>query len=393
MRRLVHYLAFLCGLLLEVGGVSLGPPAPPLPRLPVTVPSPGPPANALPGPLYFLSDRTGAVQVWRLEADGLTARAVTAEDSGVSAFAVSRWGQVAYASRDGTLYVLAPWRRQPRVAVKLGKRAGQTLFTSVAWSPDEQRLAYVLQTPVERVPKGASADEVWNRDGLWLHREGQPDDTQLLPNIARSQFTARQRVVTAVAWSPRGNGLLVRLQGNDAAYYGLVWLEAPYTLSAVDPQPGHTPLFGQVAWMPDGRMLLRGGALGQAACSLTLVDGLSSRVRVLLDDPAAGACAAFPQPLPDGSLGFLLSSGRNGRFRLQRGRLVEGRLVYGPASDEAFEKPLAAAWAPGGQGVVLELAAPGGGAARRLVYASLAGAPGRPLLADHPHARQACWGP
>ncbi len=70
--------------------------------------TPGPPTplpTILPHSVYFLSNRSGSAQVWRLEADGVTLAQVTSEEEGLDGFDASRIdGRVAFVSNN-QLYI------------------------------------------------------------------------------------------------------------------------------------------------------------------------------------------------------------------------------------------------------------------------------------------------
>lgn len=342
----------------------------------------------LPRPLYFLSDRDGTTRVWRLGRDGITARPVTAPDSEVVCYDLSPRGQLAYATQSGALYVLLPGLRRPRAVVDLGERSAQTRFVSISWSPDSRQLAYVLYTPEDALAPGIYVDQVWAKDGLWLHRLAGGADTQVLRNHAPDKISDRRRVIQEAYWSPRGDALLVRMEAEDAGYYGIVRSRPPFILSAVDPQPSNTPLFGHVCWMPDGRMLLRGG-IDTDGGGLALVERLASRTMLLLDGRAAGTCAAFPHPLRAGQVAFFMR-GAGGRYRLHRGEIDLVRLEYAPVGEEWFDEPSAAAWEPGEQGVAL-ITQPD--AEEHFLYVPLDGGPSSRLAPDHPHPREPVWQP
>ncbi len=347
----------------------------------------------LPAPLYFLSGCGGSVQVWRLERDGVTVRLITQEAGGVSAFDVSPTGKLAYATQTGTLSVLSPGSRRPQRLLTLDRATRQAQITSVSWSPDERQIAYTLYTPLDRIPKGVYADAIWAKDGLWVRDLGRRAERQILPNIPHDRISERERIIREAFWSPRGDALLVRLQARDADYFGLIDLSTPYILSAADPQPSRTPLYGQVAWMPDGQSLIRGGAFASGPSNLALVDRTSSRVTVLLDGRNNGTSIAYPHPLPSGRIAFLLAGG-DGCYRLHSARLTEfGQLVEVRAGEKCFPWPAVVAWEPRGRGVAMVVPASDADAKTELLYAPLDGSTAQRLAPAHTTIRRLVWGP
>ena len=92
-------------------------------------------ASPLPAPLYFLSERSGSNQVWRLERDGHTLAQITQTAVPVDAYAISpATGALAY-SAGGQLFVADGL---------IASSDSDDSFRRLAWSADGRILAYSL---------------------------------------------------------------------------------------------------------------------------------------------------------------------------------------------------------------------------------------------------------
>jgi Tol biopolymer transport system component len=161
-----------------------------------------PGSTVLPAPLYFLSERSGSQQVWRMETDAATLKQITFGMAPVKDYAVSRAaGALAYVYLDqlylvdrnggGRRYVAGP-------ADELG-------YDDLAWSPDGSRLAYALN--------GIHTYEI---AGGVYHR--------LIANPSGDDIGGILRYAP-IAWSPDGSQLLAELDYYENVELGVLSAE------------------------------------------------------------------------------------------------------------------------------------------------------------------------
>ena len=149
--------------------------------------------DVLPAPLYFLSDRSGSQQIWRVETDEVRLTQTTSSLHPVEAFDISRvTGKIAYVSGN---------------ALIIGDELGNTIqvidtksvsyrdnlseaVASLAWSPDGTRLAFA------------------GRNGLWLYNVTGAELVHLVTNPDR---VSGMWLDAPHAWSPDGSALLLRM--------------------------------------------------------------------------------------------------------------------------------------------------------------------------------------
>lgn len=114
---------------------------------PTVSPDGGAPA-LLPHAVYFLSDTSGSMQVWRLERDGITLYQMTFEATPVDDFTVSpATGDIAYITNNQIFTIRADGKE--RALIVDGGAISETeqyyryeKIYSLAWSPDGETLAY-----------------------------------------------------------------------------------------------------------------------------------------------------------------------------------------------------------------------------------------------------------
>ncbi len=191
----------------------------------------------LPAPGFFLAaDDTGVTQVWRLPADGTAPEAVTTEETGVTAFAVSEDGtQVVYSAGSR----LAMQRVNGAAPVELAALSGEIEAYPV-FSPDGQQIAYT-------------------DSGIWVVSAGGGDPQQIIADDETEGFARR---FSQPQFAPNINALLVRVQRED--------VNVPAVL---DPNTGEVleiALEQNAVWLRDGRIILFGLADGQRPGGLSI---------------------------------------------------------------------------------------------------------------------------
>ncbi|NLX11905.1 MAG: hypothetical protein GXY36_19835 [Chloroflexi bacterium] len=257
--------------------------------------------DALPEVLYYLSDRDGTIQLWRLRVGLPEPEQITFSPSGVAAFDVATNGAYAYITPEGRMTIEG-------VALLPDVGPGQPVpeVTALAWSPGAEWLAYTLVTPGAD-QGGGGAHPV---DGLWIrNREGQ---TFLLePGVYfDGSNAAAVRVYNGpIEWRPDGRVLLV---GHDLAdgrrgysqvdvvsgAAALLWQEQTLELNAYE----------TARWSVNGNAIITSGA-GQ----VLRVEPNTLGVQVLVA-PALGFQPENAQQFGNGTVTF--TSGHDGAQRL-----------------------------------------------------------------------------
>jgi hypothetical protein len=145
----------------------------------------------------WLAFRKGDYQVWVMRADGSAARPLN-EGAAVGAFAwAPRADRLAYITGTGALVAVNAGGSNRQELVVQGSGEPYTGVVNMAWSPDEEWLAYewvdVLQ---KEQPAGRYA-------GLWRIRADGSEATELLNAGAPATYE-----LILAGWSPDGSGIL-----------------------------------------------------------------------------------------------------------------------------------------------------------------------------------------
>jgi Tol biopolymer transport system component len=165
--------------------------------LPVTIEVMPPSSAVLPNPIYFLSDRSGSEQLWRMAADGVTVTQITNEPAAITAYALSPdGGTIAFTSQNQLILIQRDGTDR-RLAVDFGEDRGG----SPAWSPDG-RLAYA-------------------RNGVRIYNPSTGEDQLLIANNAL-ESPASFAAYFPREWSPDGSKLLVMIGRYEWAEAGIL---------------------------------------------------------------------------------------------------------------------------------------------------------------------------
>ena len=357
---------------------------PPANATPSATPSPEV-EGILPTAVYFLSDRGGSMQVWRLASDGETLRQLTEAEDGVDSLDVAADGQVAYVSGNQL------WLRGVDGDNKL-------LVDGSAADPDSESFHYTQRISAPRfAPEGKRLAYALN--GVHLLDLDSGEDQQLLINQLNgndNDFVFPEELYSPEAWSPDGSRLLVSIAYVEGGSLGVLQPGGAQGLVRFDAEG---VICCQVAWAADSaRVLVASPYAGIVTSGLWAYDAVSGAESALLDasDPDGGLhFAGWPQATSEDLYYFYASSAG-----VQEGDvpLFMVRNQLGDLGDQEQLRPESfsireALWAPDGSlALILEnpiLVAEGvTGGTILLVRAD--GGPAQPL-ADQAHDMR--WGP
>ncbi len=357
--------------------------------VPQTVPSPSPaplPSQLLPRSLYFLNnDKTGLLQVFRLERDGKTIRQITFEPAAVDSFDVSpKDGSLVYVSNNQLLSVDVNGAGR-RVLVDGGNPPPEDNFTkrvgSPVWSPDGATIAFSL-------------------DGLNFYALNTGAVSRVLENqIDRSQgFPMVRELYGPSAYSPDGTKLLINIGYYEAGTFG-IYYPAGNALVRFS-RPDGNLVCCNPHWVPDGSGLyVAAPTMGMFESGLWYADASNGNVTTLLPGSAPDGTYNFadaPQVGPDGKLYFFFnnlkeipSSGHTPLYMVRSASDgVTGRAQLQP---DVFQNVNEVLWAPDASLAVVAYAPTqdvyGGGQAL-VEYPD-----GRPSVLLTDFAMQMKWGP
>jgi Tol biopolymer transport system component len=265
------------------------------PEITATTTVPATPA-VLPYPLYFLADRTGTFQVWRVAVDGVTLTQITDEPSPVTGFDVSSAdGRLAYVS--GNELILADRDGGTRQVLITGAELPATPdesywaqeITNPVWSPDGATLAYAL-------------------NGINLIAPSTGAITPLVANVLpTTDAPAAIMLYRPRLWSPDGSRLLGEVSFYEAG--SLVILPAaggaPLSTSVPD-----GIVCCQPAWSNDGSAIfLANDSVGLVSPGLWRIDANTGAGATLItgDDAGTLSFVGWPKQAPDGRLLYFFS--------------------------------------------------------------------------------------
>lgn len=262
---------------------------------------PTPLPTILPHSVYFLSDRSGLAQVWRLEADGATLAPVTNEEDGVDGFDASRVdGRVTFVTNnqlyitnsDGserTLLVDNSAANTEAADFHYRQRIGNPRF-----SPDGRFLAYAF-------------------DGLWIldlttneavhlikNQIGEDDDGNPIPE----KFFGPQE------WAPNSTKVLLEIGYQEA---GTLAILDPAADPLVTEFQSSGIICCQAAWAPDsGSILVASPYIGLVDSGLWRYDAQNGDENTLIGSSSElYEFAGWPLQLANGDLQYFYTSSPN----------------------------------------------------------------------------------
>jgi hypothetical protein len=361
----------------------------------LTAPAPNPGASGLgllPHAMYFLNnDKTGIVQVFRLEKDGSTLTQLTFEPAKVEDYDVSRLdGSVVYVSNNQMLLVNTDGSGRRLLLDGGPKDKNNPYLTDIrspVFSPDKQTIAY-------------------GNGGLNFYSIASGQSDRVLENEIVDQgggLLVPTALYSPEAYSADGTKLVITISHYEGATAAIYYPNGGQLVNLKNPS-GEWICCGETEWNADGSAFYAASSTtGMTIGGLWRVDAASGNITTLLTgsfdtDPAD--LAEEPFPAPDGQLYFFFMSMPNAEhneiidrvpLQLVRAALdgVTNRTVLRPATYELMNEAL---WAPDASFVITAMApAPGvyqGGAAE-LVYTDGQKAV-VPLV---PFAMEMKWGP
>ncbi len=339
----------------------------------------------LPSAVYFLSDRSGNMQVWRLAVDSATLSQLTEVADGVDDYDIAADGQLAYVSGNQLWLRTADGEEQVLVDGSAAEPQDEGFhysqrISAPRFTPDSARLAYAL-------------------DGVHVIELDSGEDQHLLVNQLNNNdndFIFPEELYYPETWSPDGSRLLVSIAFFEGGSLGVLRTGGAEGLVRFEAQGS---LCCQAAWAPDSAsVLVASPYAGIVAPGLWRYDAASGAESVLLDasDPDGGFhFVGWPLASGEGLYAFYASSGR----------LPEGEvplfMVRSELADVANQTQLRpesfsireALWAPDGSLALLienPIVVAEGVTGGTILLVRADGSPAAPL-ADQAHAMR--WGP
>lgn len=247
----------------------------------------------LPHSVYFLSQRSGSTQVWRLETDGVNQFQLTDETINVDGFDVSPAdGSIAYVIENQIVLLNSAGEDRRLLVDNAGADAESEdffyaqLVSSPRFSPDGTRLAYGL-------------------NGVWVFDIPTGEVVQVLQNEIDSG--APVELYSPLEWAPDNNQLLVSIATEQGSTLG-VWDMQAVALIRLEVED---QLCCQFIWAPDSRsILLASATLGLVEPGLWRFDTRTG-VRSTLIETISGEAYNFvgwPLQLANGDLQYFYSS-------------------------------------------------------------------------------------
>lgn len=201
-------------------------------------------ASPLAHSLYFLSGRDAGAQVWRLDADGVTATQITHEESGVQDFSVSPADGLLAIVTNNQLFLADPNGADRRLIADAG---------AVDENIEEYYFRATISDPVFS-PNGATL--AYGFDGIHLYEVASGEDRHVLTNLGNllgETFVFAKEVYAPGPWSPDGSRLLIIMGYFEGSTLAVMDLDAeqPFTRLRSD-----GPVCCNFSWSADSLSVL-----------------------------------------------------------------------------------------------------------------------------------------
>lgn len=343
------------------------------------------PLVQLPHSVYFLSGRSGSLQVWRLAADGTTLTQITDEAGDVNDFDVSRAGGSVAFETNNQLYMIDGDGSNRRLLVDnaaANTQAADYFYTqrisSPRFSSDSRFLAYAY-------------------NGLWILDLATNEAIHLLEN----QIQIDEEVVTPeiyyspVEWAPNSLQLLLAVGGSESSTLAFLNPGAEPLVTEVHSRAGIVCC--QATWTPDsGSVLVASPYIGLIEPGLWRYDALTGDETVLItvEEDGLFQFAGWPLQLANGSVNYFYASaaeipdGDTPLFMVSSA--ADGSTGRQQLRSDVFSNIGEALWAEDGSLALVVQLNPSGGPSGSVVLAYSDGRQLQSLLDD---AQQLRWGP
>lgn len=339
----------------------------------------------LPRSLYFLSERSGSRQVWRMERDGVTVSQVTQEASAVQAFDVSVVdGSVALVTNN-QLYIVDSDGSDRRLMVDnavANSEAEDYFYTQrisdPRFSPDGRYLAFGF-------------------DGLWIVDLSTNQAIHLLQNEVSEGEDGLivEAYYAPIAWAPNSQQLLLSLGDEEGSTLAFLNPGSEELVASVESNTGLVCC--QAAWAPDsGSVVVASPYTGLIEPGLWRYDVRTAEATRLIEVQADGLFqfAGWPLQLTDNGLQYFFASaaelpaGDIPLFMVHSG--TDGVSGRAQMRSEALGNISEALWAEDGSLALVVQTRPDGGIGGSVL---LAFSDGRQLQLLLDAAHQLRWGP
>lgn len=338
--------------------------------------------DVLPRSVYYLSGRSGAQQVWRLDADGITQSQVTREDADIFAFDVSRAdGSVAFVT-DNQLYLIDADGGNRRLVVDnagADPAAPEYIFTErisdPRFSSDGRYLAYAY-------------------DGLWILDLSNNQAVHLLQNETGGEGDDLRAEVfyTPVEWAPNSLQMLLMIGNSESMRLAFLNPGAEQLITELD--GSNQPICCQVSWAPDSSfVLVANPTVGLIEPGLWRYTATSGQGEALLEETSdLVQFAGWPLVLPNGDLQYLYAS--TAATEADAPLFIVRAAADGVASraqlrPDAFSQLSEVLWAEDGTLALMVQRGPGGGTSGSVLLVHSDGSQIQLLLDDGQELR---WG-
>jgi WD40-like Beta Propeller Repeat len=307
--------------------------------------------NLLPHSLYFLNnDKTGLVQIFRIEKDGRSVNQITFEPAAVDSFDISGKGAgVVFISNNQLLWVDA-------------NGAGRRVLLDGGPLNDNNRFTNSVGTPVWSPDGGTIA---FGHGGLNFYTISTGATNKVLENKIDNStgFPVVRELYSPTAYSPDGSRLLINIGFYENGTFGIYSLAGNALVRITRPDGGN--ICCSLQWVPGGSGLYAASSIiGLVDSGLWYINAADGKATTLLPGSAPDGTYNFadaPNVGTDGQLYWFFNnlkeipaSGHTPLYLARSGTDgVTGRTLLKP---DAFQNINEVLWAPDGGFAVVAFA-------------------------------------